>query len=55
MTTPVLVAYVTRYGSTQDVAEAVLATLHERGLEFGGTVRQIRNFSCVLKNTPPGV
>jgi len=30
---PVLVAYATRYGSTHEVAEAVAATLSERGLE----------------------
>jgi menaquinone-dependent protoporphyrinogen oxidase len=33
MSTSVLVAYATRYGSTQEVAEAVAATLRERGLE----------------------
>lgn len=33
MTSPVLVAYATRYGSTQEVAEAVAATLREGGLE----------------------
>jgi menaquinone-dependent protoporphyrinogen oxidase len=31
--TPVLVEYATRYGSTQEVAEAVAATLREGGLE----------------------
>jgi menaquinone-dependent protoporphyrinogen IX oxidase len=30
---PVLVAYATRYGSMQEVAEAVAATLSEGGLE----------------------
>ena len=33
MSTSVLVAYATRYDSTQEVAEAVAATLRERGLE----------------------
>ncbi|MCL5026226.1 MAG: flavodoxin domain-containing protein [Chloroflexi bacterium] len=33
MTGPVLVAYATRYGSTREVAEAVAATLRERGIE----------------------
>jgi menaquinone-dependent protoporphyrinogen oxidase len=33
MSTLVLVAYATRHGSTQEVAEAVAATLRERGLE----------------------
>src|SRR6266516_5159222 len=32
MSASVLVAYATRYGSTQEVAEAVAATLRERGL-----------------------
>lgn len=33
MSASVLVAYATRYGSTQEVAEAVAKTLRERGLE----------------------
>ena len=33
MSDSILVAYATRYGSTQEVAEAVAATLRERGLE----------------------
>lgn len=33
MSASILVAYATRYGSTQEVAEAVAATLRERGLE----------------------
>jgi menaquinone-dependent protoporphyrinogen oxidase len=33
MSTSVLVAYATRYGSTQEVAEAIAATLREAGLE----------------------
>ena len=33
MSASVLVAYATRYGSTQEVAEAVTATLRESGLE----------------------
>ena len=33
MSASVLVAYATRYGSTQEVAEAVATTLRERGLE----------------------
>lgn len=33
MSVSVLVTYATRYGSTQQVAEAVAATLRERGLE----------------------
>ena len=33
MTTTVLVAYATKYGSTQEVAEVVAATLREQGLD----------------------
>jgi len=33
MATTVLVAYATKYGSTQEVAEAIAAALHEHGLE----------------------
>jgi menaquinone-dependent protoporphyrinogen oxidase len=32
-TRPILVAYATRYGSTQEVAESITATLREGGLE----------------------
>ena len=33
MSASILVAYATRYGSTQEVAEAVASPLHEAGLE----------------------
>jgi menaquinone-dependent protoporphyrinogen oxidase len=33
MSTSILVAYATRYGSTQEVAEAIAAVLHEGGCE----------------------
>ncbi|GHP01071.1 flavodoxin [Reticulibacter mediterranei] len=33
MTSTILIAYATRYGSTQEVAEAIADRLHERGLE----------------------
>ncbi len=43
MSASVLVAYATRYGSTQEVAEAVAATLRERGLEVDiGPMRNVR-------------
>jgi menaquinone-dependent protoporphyrinogen oxidase len=43
MPTSVLVAYATRYGSTQEVAEAVAGTLRERGLEVEiGPIYQVR-------------
>jgi menaquinone-dependent protoporphyrinogen oxidase len=41
MSASILVAYATRYGSTQEVAEAVAATLRERGLAVD--IRPIRN------------
>ena len=43
MPTSVLVGYATRYGSTQEVAEAVAATLRERGLVVDiGPMREVR-------------
>ena len=43
MSASVLVAYATRYGSTQEVAEAVAATLRERGLAVDiGPMRNVR-------------
>jgi menaquinone-dependent protoporphyrinogen oxidase len=43
MAASILVAYATRYGSTREVAEAVAATLRERGLEADlQPVRQVR-------------
>ncbi len=43
MEAQVLVAYATRYGSTQEVAEAVAETLRERGLAVDiGPMRKVR-------------
>ena len=43
MSDSILVAYATRYGSTQEVAEAVAATLRESGLEVDlQPMRQVR-------------
>lgn len=43
MQSSVLVAYATRYGSTEEVAEAIAATLHECGLEVDlQPVRDVR-------------
>ena len=43
MSASVLVAYATRYGSTQEVAEAVAATLRERRLAVDiEPMRQVR-------------
>src|SRR6266702_6311158 len=43
MSASILVAYATRYGSTQEVAEAVAATLRERGLAVDiGPMRAVR-------------
>jgi menaquinone-dependent protoporphyrinogen oxidase len=40
MSAPVLVAYATRYGSTQEVAEVVAATLREKGI--GVDIKPVR-------------
>ncbi|MCC6567906.1 MAG: flavodoxin, partial [Anaerolineales bacterium] len=42
----ILVAYATRYGSTQEVAEAVTATLRESGLEVDiQPIRKVRSLT----------
>ncbi len=52
----VLVAYATKYGSTQEVAEAVAATLRERGLEVDiqpmRKVRTLDGYSAVVLGAP---
>ena len=56
MSTLVLVGYATRYGSTQGVAEAVAATLHECGLEVDirpmREVRTLAGYSAVVLGAP---
>jgi len=56
MSGPVLVAFATRYGSTQEVAEAVARTLRERGLEVEfqpmREVRTISGYSAVVLGAP---
>jgi menaquinone-dependent protoporphyrinogen oxidase len=51
----VLVAYASRYGSTQEVAEAVAATLRERGLEVDiqpmREVRTLEGYRAVVLGT----
>ena len=43
MSASVLVGYATRYGSTQEVAEEIAATLRERGLKVDiGPMRDVR-------------
>ena len=43
MSAPVLVAYASRYGSTQETAEAIAETLRERGLEVEARpLREVR-------------
>jgi menaquinone-dependent protoporphyrinogen oxidase len=53
--TSVLVTYATRYGSTQEVAEAVAATLRERGLEVDiqpmPEVRTLEGYDAVVLGT----
>jgi len=55
MPASVLVAYATRYGSTQEVAEAVAATLRERRLEVdlrpAREVRSLESYGAVVLGT----
>ncbi|HET7089199.1 MAG TPA: flavodoxin domain-containing protein [Anaerolineae bacterium] len=52
----VLVAYTSKYGSTQEVAEAVAATLRERGLEVDiqpmQKVRTLAGYRAVVLGAP---
>ena len=52
----ILVAYATRYGSTQEVAEAVAATLREHGLEVDlqpmRKVRALEGYRAVVLGAP---
>jgi menaquinone-dependent protoporphyrinogen oxidase len=52
----VLVAYATRYGSTQEVAEVVAATLRERGLAVdiqpAREVRSLEGYRAVVLGAP---
>lgn len=56
MSSLVLVGYATRYGSTQEVAEAVAATLRERGLEVVlqplREVRTLAGYRAVVMGAP---
>src|SRR5438876_8817975 len=56
MSASVLVAYATRYGSTQEVAEAVAATLRERGLEVDiqpmREVRTLERYRAIVLGAP---
>lgn len=56
MTAPILVAYATQYGSTRDVAEAIAATLRERGLgadvESARDVRTLEGRRAVVLGAP---
>lgn len=56
MSASVLVAYATRYGSTQEVAEAVAATLRERGLAVDiqpmRDVRTLDQYRAVVLGAP---
>ena len=56
MSASILVAYATRYGSTQEVAEAVAATLRERGLEVDiqpmREVRALDQYGGVVLGAP---
>lgn len=56
MSTTILVAYATRYGSTQEVAEAVAATLREHGREVAlqpmHNVRSLEEYGAVVLGAP---
>jgi menaquinone-dependent protoporphyrinogen oxidase len=56
MSAPVLVAYATRYGSTQEVAEAVATMLRVRGLEVDvqpmQEVRTLEGYRAVVLGAP---
>jgi menaquinone-dependent protoporphyrinogen oxidase len=56
MSTKVLVAFATYYGSTQEVAEAVATTLRERGVEVDlrllREVRTLAGYSAVILGAP---
>ena len=56
MSAQVLVTYVTRYGSTQEVAEAVAVTLREQGLAVDlapmQDVRTLEGYDAVLLGAP---
>jgi menaquinone-dependent protoporphyrinogen oxidase len=56
MSDSVLIAYATRYGSTQEVAEAVAATLRERGLAVDiqpmRNVRSLDQYRAVVLGAP---
>jgi menaquinone-dependent protoporphyrinogen oxidase len=56
MSDSILVGYATRYGSTQEVAEAVAATLRERGLEVDvkpmRDVRTLDQYRAVVLGAP---
>ena len=56
MSASVLVAHATRYGSTQEVAEAVASTLRERGLEVDfqpmRNVRTLDQYRAVVLGAP---
>jgi menaquinone-dependent protoporphyrinogen oxidase len=56
MSASILVGYATRCGSTQEVAEAVAATLRERGLavdlQLARHVRSLEGYSAVVLGAP---
>lgn len=56
MSSSILVGYATRYGSTQEVAEAIAATLRESGLEVDlqpmRAVRTLEGYTAVVLGAP---
>jgi len=56
MSDSILVTYATRYGSTQEVAEAIAATLRESGLEVDiqpmRKVQTLERFRAIVMGAP---
>jgi menaquinone-dependent protoporphyrinogen oxidase len=56
MASKILVAFATRYGSTQEVAEAITATIHEAGaeaeLKLLREVRTLQDYTAVVLGAP---
>lgn len=56
MSASILVGYATKYGSTQEVAETIAATIHESGsgvdLKLAREVRTLTGYSAVILGAP---
>ena len=56
MTSKVLLAYASKYGSTREVADAIAKTLREKGLDVemqqAGEVRSLKEYRAVILGAP---